>query len=92
MGNLKALLSLGARAGGYSVCHLQLALDTAIRYGSPLSVQFLLEYGVIPTRRSPAGRSGLHTFFIRHDANLQYLGVADIRILRLLLERVDLLA
>lgn len=92
IGNLKALLSLGAGAGWYSACDLQSALGTAIRYGSPLSVQFLLEYGVIPTRRSPAGRFGLRTFFLRHGANLQYLGVADIRILRLLLERVDLLA
>ena len=48
VGNLKALLSLGARAGGYSPRILQSALDTAIRCGSPLSVQNLVPLGVVP--------------------------------------------
>ena len=41
-GNLKALLGFGALAGGFPLCQLESALDTAIRCGSALSVQTLL--------------------------------------------------
>ena len=47
---------------------------------------------MIPTRCRPDWLSGLHTFVLRYCADPQGVGVVDRRILRLLLERVDLLA
>ena len=90
VGNLKALPSLGARAGGYSPRILQSALDTAIRCGSPSSVQTLLEYGVNPNYCRDDGGTGLHTLVLKYRDDPQCVGVPDRQILRLLLEHVNL--
>ena len=90
-GNLKALLSFGALGGEYISCSLESALDTAIRCGSSLSVQTLLEYGVSPSKCCHDGRSGLHTFVSRYCGTSKGEDPANLMILRLLLEHIELL-
>ena len=90
-GNIKAVLSLEAPVGEHSSLQLEPALDMAIRCGSPLSVQTLLEYGVSPSYRCFDSDSGLHTFVSRYCTSTKGEEPANLMILQLLLEHVDLL-
>ena len=90
-GNLKALLSLGAPGGEHTPLPLESALDTAVRCGSSSSVQTLLEYGVRPSNYCYDGGSGLHTLVSRYCANTEGEDPANLEIVRLLLEHIELL-
>ena len=90
-GNLKTLLSLGAAVGEHYPLQLESALDTAIRCGSSSSVQTLLEYGVSPSNCCYDGGSGLHTFVSRYCTTTKGEDPADLMIVRLLLEHIELL-
>lgn len=85
VGNLIALLSLGALAGGSD-------LDTAIIHGSPLSVETLLRRGIDPNCCGCDGVTGLHSLVLASDTNAPRDESTDKRILQLLLEHIDLLA
>ena len=91
-GNIEALLSLGAPVREHpSSLQLESALDTALRRSSSLSVQTLLKYGVIPEYRRYGRLSGLHTFILRYCTTAKGDDEAGLRILRLLLENIELL-
>lgn len=69
-----------------------LALDTAIRDGSPSSVGTLIRKGGDPNRCRSDGGTGLHTFVLGLYTNVPRDKSTNRRILRLLLDHVDLLA
>ena len=85
IGNLIALLSLGALAGGSD-------LDTAIIHGSPLSVETMLRRGIDANCCGCDGVTGLHSLVLASDTNAPRDESTDKRILQLLLEHIDLLA
>lgn len=91
-GNLKALLFHESSRGEHFPPELESALDTAIRCGSSVSVQALLEHGVNPNYCLNDGRSGLHTFVSDYCTTTQGEDPAKLMIVRLLLEHVELLA
>ena len=90
-GNIKTLLSLRAPVREHPSLQLEAALDTALRCSSSLSVQTLLKYGVIPEYCHYGRLSGLHTFVLRYCTTTKGDDAADLRILRLLLENIELL-
>ena len=90
-GNIKALLSLRAPVRVYTYPQIESALNTALRCSSYLSVQNLLKYGVIPDYRHHGRLSGLHRFILRYCTATKGDDPADLEILRLLLENIELL-
>ena len=90
-GNIEALLSLRAPVREHPSLQLDSALDTALRYSSSFTVQTLLKYGVIPEYCHYGRLSGLHTFIMRYCTTSKGDDAADLRILRLLLENIELL-
>ena len=90
-GNIKALLSLRAPVKDYPSLQLESALDTALRCSSSFAVQTLLKHGVIPEYSHYGRLSALHTFILRYCTTSQGDNAADLRILRLLLENIELL-
>lgn len=107
--NLKALLSLGALADDplrLQSEQLEFGLEfrrerresallhTAIKHGSPLSVETLLEYGLDPNCCRAEGGTSLHTFVLEFYASAPRLRneLSDLKILQLLLHQVSLFA
>lgn len=66
-------------------------LDAAIRLGSSSFVEMFIENGVDPNCCRDDGGTGLHTFLTRSNAPTSH-NIADRKILRLLLDRIDLSA
>lgn len=92
VGNLETLLYLGDLAGGFPTSDLESVLDTAIRHGSPLSVHSLLRRGVSLGFCCSDGGTSLHNFFLSHTTTAEREVPTVKRTLRLLLDRIDLLA